>query len=282
MKMPRWMDSGNEERVMIKLILSDMDGTLLDEEGRLPAEFDAMMEKLHDRGVMFAPASGRQYHSLVDSFRKYADTFLFVSDNGTMVRKHGEELFSNVIERKKALEIVNSMNDNPEIYNVFCGKKKVYLLKDKHPEKYEEELKKYFREIELVDCFEDVEDEPIKLSFFTAAGDADRKIFPLLKHYEKEMQVVLASAYWVDITNRGANKGMAVRKIQERLGLEPEECAAFGDYMNDKEMLESVYYSYAMANAYPAIKEVARFSAKSNAEAGVMEKIQQLLDEGLC
>lgn len=267
---------------MIKLILSDMDGTLLDESGRLPAEFDAMMEKLHDRGVMFAPASGRQYYSLVDSFPKYADTFLFVSDNGTMVRQHGEELFSDVIERDKAMEIVNSVNDKPDIYNVFCGKKKVYLLKDKQPEKYMDELMKYFSEIELVDCFEDVDDDPIKISFFTADGDADTKIFPLLKHYESSMQVVLASAYWVDITNLGANKGMAVRKIQERLGLAPEECAAFGDYMNDKEMLESVYYSYAMANAYPAIKEVARFTAKSNDEAGVMVKIQQLLDEGLC
>ncbi|SDG67569.1 hypothetical protein SAMN05216584_10939 [Selenomonas sp. WCT3] len=267
---------------MIKLILSDMDGTLLDEAGQLPAEFDAMMEKLHDRGVMFAPASGRQYYSLVNSFPKYADTFLFVSDNGTMVRQHGEELFSDVIERDRAMEIVNSVNDKPDIYNVFCGKKKVYLLKDKQPEKYMDELMKYFSEIELVDCFEEVDDEPIKISFFTADGDADTKIFPLLKHYESSMQVVLASAYWVDITNLGANKGMAVRKIQERLGLAPEECAAFGDYMNDKEMLESVYYSYAMANAYPAIKDVARFTAKSNAEAGVMVKIQQLLDAGLC
>ena len=48
---------------MIKLILSDMDGTLLDDEAKLPAEFDAMMAKLKDRGVMFAPASGRQYYS---------------------------------------------------------------------------------------------------------------------------------------------------------------------------------------------------------------------------
>ena len=73
-----------------------------------------------------------------------------------------------------------------------------------------------------------------------------------------------------------------VRKLQERLCLAPEECAAFGDYMNDKEMLESVYYSYAMANAYPAIKDVARFEAKSNAENGVMRQIQTFIDQGLC
>ncbi len=267
---------------MIKLILSDMDGTLLDEEAKLPAEFDAMMKKLSERGVMFAPASGRQYHSLVDTFPGYADSFLFISDNGTMVKQHGQELFSDVIEWQCAMDLLNSVNETDGVYNVFCGKEKAYLLKKKQPERYMGELQKYFRAIELVDCFEDVADDPIKVSFFTGAGDADTKIYPLMEPHAATMQVVLASAYWVDITNKGANKGMAVRKLQERLRLAPEECAAFGDYMNDKEMLESVYYSYAMANAYPAIKDVARFEAKSNAENGVMRQIQEFIDQGLC
>lgn len=66
------------------------------------------------------------------------------------------------------------------------------------------------------------------------------------------------------------------------MGLCPEECAAFGDYMNDKEMLESVYYSYAMENAYPEIRKTARFTTRSNDEHGVMWQIGQLLDQGLC
>ena len=267
---------------MIKLILSDMDGTLLDDEARLPAEFDAMMEKLRARDVMFAPASGRQYHSLVDTFPDYADSFLFISDNGTMVKQYGQELFSDVIERQRAIDLLNSVNTLDGIYNVFCGKEKAYLLKEKQPERYMDELTKYFRAVELVDRFETIADDPIKVSFFTAGADADTKIYPLMKQHEVSMQVVLASAYWVDITNKGANKGMAVRKVQERLGISPEECAAFGDYMNDKEMLESVYYSYAMANAYPTIKEVARFEAESNANHGVMRQIQAFLDQGLC
>ena len=52
--------------------------------------------------------------------------------------------------------------------------------------------------------------------------------------------------------------------------------------MNDKEMLESVYYSYAMDNAYPDIKEIARFTTKSNAENGVLWQIEQLIEQGLC
>lgn len=267
---------------MIKLIFSDMDGTLLDENAKLPAGFDSMMAKLKERGVMFAPASGRQYYSLLDTFADYADSLLFVSDNGTMVRQHGKEIFSDVIERQRGINILDSVAEHDGIYSVYCGKKKAYLLKEKHPEKYLDVLKNYYREIEFVDSFASVDDEPIKVSFFTPDADADTRIFPLFEETSKTMQVVLASAYWVDITNCGANKGMAVRWIQERLGLAPEECAAFGDYMNDKEMLESVYYSYAMANAYPAVKKAARFTAKSNEENGVLAQIQQFIDDGLC
>ena len=259
-----------------------MDGTLLDENGKLPVEFADLMAKLKARNVAFCPASGRQYYSLADSFAEYADQFIFLSDNGTMVRQHGQEIFSNVMDKKTAIDLLNSVNDIAGIYNVYCGKKKAYLLKAKNPQKYMDELGKYFRTIELVDDFAAVDDEPIKTSFFTAQGDADTKIYPLFKAQEKSMQVVLASAYWVDITNKGANKGLTVKEIQRRLNIRPDECAAFGDYMNDKEMLEAVYYSYAMANAYPAIKAIARFEAPSNTEHGVIKQIEKLIAEGLC
>ena len=62
----------------------------------------------------------------------------------------------------------------------------------------------------------------------------------------------------------------------------PNECAAFGDYMNDAEMMSSVYYSFAMANAHPKIKELARYETASNEEHGVLQGIQWLLDQGLC
>ncbi len=267
---------------MIKLILSDMDGTLLDENGQLPEEFDEVMEELHKRGVQFAPASGRQYFSLLKSFKKYEDRFIFVSDNGTIVRQHGKELFSDVIEHDLAREIFNSMNDHDGIYNVLCGKETVYLLRDKQPQNQMAELKKYFRLVEVVDSFDDIPEEPIKISFFTPDGDAAEKIYPLFAPYYDSMQVVLASAYWVDVTNKGATKGSAVKALQKRLGLKPEECAVFGDYMNDIEMMGAAYYSYAMENAFPPVKEAARFVAPSNAEHGVIKTIRSFMEQGLC
>ena len=81
---------------MIKLIMSDMDGTLLDTNGNVPAGFDNIIKELSKRNVIFAPASGRQYFSLLDSFKGYEDKFLFLAENGTMVRYQGRELFSEI------------------------------------------------------------------------------------------------------------------------------------------------------------------------------------------
>ena len=127
-----------------------------------------------------------------------------------------------------------------------------------------------------------IDDEIIKVSFFDPGAQADKTIYPQLKKFNGRLQVVLASAYWVDVIGFGINKGMAIQQVQKKLKITPKECAAFGDYMNDAEMMSSVYYSYAMANAHPKVKELARFEAKSNAEHGVMVQIRELLQSGMC
>ena len=100
---------------MIKIIFCDMDGTLLDEQGKLPAEFPAVAAELRKRGVMFAPASGRQYFSLLDTFKGYEDEFMFLAENGTLVRYREEELFSDTLDKSLA-EAVLAYDDVVDRY----------------------------------------------------------------------------------------------------------------------------------------------------------------------
>ena len=72
------------------------------------------------------------------------------------------------------------------------------------------------------------------------------------------------------------NKGEAVKTLQESLGIAPEETMAFGDQLNDLEMIRQAYYSFAVANARPEVKAEARFEADSNMNDGVL-KILKLL-----
>ena len=267
---------------MIKIIFSDMDGTLLDEQGNLPEEFPQVMEELKAHGVLFAPASGRQYYSLQDSFPEYKDDFLFVAENGTMVMYKGKEISSSPMPRKLALKVIGQGLASTSSYGVVCGKKSAYVLKEQYQPEFVEEMSKYFTHSQVVGDFAEIDDDIIKVSFFDPGAQADKTIYPYVQKFNGRLQVVLASAYWVDIIGFGINKGMAIQQVQKKLKITPKECAAFGDYMNDAEMMSSVYYSYAMANAHPKVKELARFEAPSNVEHGVMVQIRELLKSGLC
>ena len=95
------------------------------------------------------------------------------------------------------------------------------------------------------------------------------------------MDITLSSEVWTDFMPLNGNKGTAIKSLQKMFGVKPEECAAFGDFINDLEMLDSVYYSYAMENAHDEVKKKARFRAKSNVEHGVLLAIQDMMDRGL-
>ncbi|MDD2960353.1 MAG: HAD family hydrolase [Lachnospiraceae bacterium] len=265
---------------MIKIIFSDMDGTLLDENGRLPAEFDEIIGELKKRGVIFAPTSGRQYFALMHQMGKYKDDFLFLAENGAYSCYREKEIFSSPIDKTEYMKVLNKAVSLPGIYPVVSGKKIGYVLREWEP--YIGELNKYYTRTEFVDSFEDIDDEFIKL----ALADNEREnsvktIWEPMSEVDTYLHKTLSSNVWVDFLNPEANKGWAVKKIQEMFGFKPEECAAFGDYMNDYEMMQSVYYGYAMENAHPELKKVARFQCRSNVEHGVMEQIRELIRQGL-
>ena len=263
---------------MIKIIFSDMDGTLLTSDNKLPDGFDEMITKLKMRGVIFAPASGRQYFSLLNTFINYENDFIFLADGGTIVFRNGEEMFSQPMDKKLALEIINTSGDTSRVY---CGKNDAYILDCQNTPVFRAELLKYYSHTIAIKSWDEVTDIPIKLSFFDATGNAGKNIYPYLEHFNDRAQVLLSSDYWVDIMMPNVDKGSAVKKIQQILDIKPEECAAFGDFMNDYEMFKSVGYSFAMANAHPELKKIAKFETVSNDEGGVLVGIQKLMDMGL-
>ncbi|HCB93821.1 MAG TPA: HAD family hydrolase [Selenomonas sp.] len=266
---------------MIKLILSDMDGTLLKDNGQLPEGFDEVMTELKKRGVLFGPASGRQYYSLLDSFPAYENEFLFVAENGTMVKYQQKELFSSPIRKSFAFQVMEAGLKLPDIFCVYCGKKDAYIVEEQEKPEYLAELAKYYTHNSVVKDFREVDDEVIKVSFYDKTGHASKTIYPHLQQFQGRMQVVRSSDFWVDVMCFGINKGLALQQVQKKLRISPMECAVFGDYLNDLEIMSSAYYSFAMANAHHKIKEVARFETTSNEEGGVLAGIRRLMDEGL-
>lgn len=266
---------------MIRIIFSDMDGTLLTSENKLPEGFDEMITELHRRGVTFAPASGRQYFSLLRSFKKYSDDFLFLAENGAFVVKNGKEIFSSPLNVEATKQVLAATEGVDNIFRVWCGKKDAYLRREQDIPEFRAELEKYYTRSRVVDNFSDIRDVPLKVAFFDPTAHAAENIYPKLEPFKSSLQVVLSSDYWVDVMSPVVSKGEAIKNIQRVMGFRPDECAAFGDYLNDCEMMQSVGYGFAMANAHPDLKKFAKFETLSNDMGGVLAGIRRLMFERL-
>ncbi|WP_237467864.1 HAD family hydrolase [Vibrio stylophorae] len=259
----------------IRLIASDMDGTLLDEQARLAPEFFDLFHQLKAQDIIFAAASGRQYYSLLETFAPVKDEMMFIAENGTLVMHQGQELYSCTIARDEIHAIVAAAREIENAYVVLCGKRSAYI-ETQAPEALAE-FQKYYQRCEYVPDLLAVEDDFIKVAICHFGG-TEALVYPsIYGQFGNTHQVVVSAKIWLDVMNAQASKGAAIEHLHRTMQFGPENTMSFGDYLNDLEMLNASGYSYAMANAHDAIKAAARFEAPSNAERGVLQVIEQLL-----
>ena len=267
---------------MIKMILSDMDGTLLDNDGKMPPDFDEVMAMLKERGVLFVPASGRQYTAIVNQMPKYKDDFVFIAENGGVAVYKGQSLVSSPIDKESIRHLIEK-TDSPEIFPVLCGKDCSYVEKKWEP--YLSELEKFLTHYHIVDNLLEILEHKdiIKIAFGDCLhAQAEERLFPMLMAAaDPGLKVILSSNYWIDVLNEGINKGSVLKGLQQKLGISADECAAFGDYLNDIEMLKAVKYGYAMANAHPEVITSVNLFAPANNKNGVMRTIRSFAEKGL-
>lgn len=257
---------------MIKLIATDMDGTLLKSNGQLPNEFSAVLNNLIDKGVMFCVASGRQYFTLRDNMAAFKDKITFIAENGACIVKNDKELFSKTLDRTMVKEFIKDLNELPECKAVLCGKKSAYVL-DKSAE-FIDEVNKYYHKCSSANSLDEINDEFFKIALYDPKGSANNSNPILSKKWGKLLQLAVSGQVWLDIGRNDVNKGTAIKFLQGKLGITEAETMAFGDYYNDVSMLQNVYHSYVMENAPDGVKKHGRFIAKSNDENGVIMVIK--------
>ena len=260
---------------MIRLVAADMDGTLLDSQKRMPPGMFDLIRALQARGVRFAAASGRQYYDLLRNFPGLEQDMLFICENGAMTFGGGELLDIREIPYEMLAEPVRLARSLPDTYVILCGEKSAWLESDE-PVFRENAAMYYARLTRVPDVLEAARQDRIcKIAVFrhrTMEADA----YPALRQFEARFQVALSGDSWVDLMTPGVNKGGAMRRLQETLGLSPDECMAFGDYLNDCELMQAVTHSYGMANAHPALRAVCRHEAPSNDEHGVKRVLERV------
>lgn len=261
---------------MIKLVATDMDGTFLNSDKEFDPRFVHVFHELNKLGIKFVVASGQQYYRLYQRFIPMSENMCFIAENGTYVAMGSQKLFANEIKRELVDQAVEIIEKTPRIFMIMCGTKGAYI--EKKYKDYEYEVKKYYCMYEFVDSFAEVDDEIIKLAIYDPNYNIKELLDDVLKQLPEQLKTVTSGNEWMDITNKEANKGLSMVFLQEYLGIHDYESIAFGDQMNDYELLQSVKYSFAMENAVDEIKEIAYDVVPSNIEQGVLIKLEEIIN----
>lgn len=259
---------------MIKLIASDVDGTLVgDGGGNLDKRIVNMIKAAHDKGIHFVIASGRQWVSIENVFEEVKDKIFYISDNGAYIGINGRSLFINKMDEHTAKDLILDIRKNKDLIAIVADESSYYIEENK------EDLINWIRDgyksrIKLVDDLSNVKDI-IKISAYSENiyGKAD----DIIEKYSDKLLLNYAGKMWLDCTTKGVSKGNALKKLQKAFDITEHETMVFGDQDNDVEMFKVAYYSFAVKNAAPVAKEAARFMADSNENLGVLKIVNYLL-----
>jgi len=264
---------------MIKLIATDIDGTLLVEgSNQLNPEIYDTVLALKEKGVVFAAASGRSYTSIKRLFEPVTKEMIFVSDNGAEVTCRGYEMYSSLMNRKVLAEIVKDVRQIQDCYLMLSGKGgKTYV--ENIPEGFKDLLVNgYQNEVYSVEDILTEEVDAIKCAIYKER-DIEQIEDYFKEKYGQQLNVVRAGDIWLDFMDFSADKGIALRQIQTSLNIRREETMVFGDNMNDLGMFKMAEHSYAVANAREEVRAAAKYIAEANVNDGVLKMMKKVLAE---
>ena len=254
----------------IRLIAVDMDGSLLDDEKRIHDDFWPLLDELARRDILLCPASGRQYATLRRQVGR--DELVYIAENGAYVVQHDEELSADGLALGTARDAIGTVRGatHLDLGTVLCGKRSAYV--ERTDAAFLDQATPYYAKLQVVDDLLTVDDDILKVAVYDF-GSAATGAGPLLQRFD----ALVSGEHWVDVMSPTADKGHALRAVQDRLGITADHTMAFGDYFNDVGMLDAASFSFAMDNAHPDVRAHARFVAPSNNANGVVRTIRSVL-----
>ena len=265
---------------MVRLIATDMDGTLLDSNKQLPSDFHDIFQKIHQQGIIFVAASGRFYPKQREEFLPYLEQMYFICDNGASIIHHDKWLYQNVIPRERLHRLIHACEKIPHTMPILCAKDTSYYRPVE--ERFAPRFSSYFNRGHIVEDLCSVEDDILKVANCDLAGSA-KNAYPILSGiFQEELNIVVSGDQWLDAMNPVINKGVALRFLQNQLGISPAETMSFGDFYNAIEMLKLSKYSFVMENANEDMKPYGRYLADSNDHNGVTKAIREFLFQPNC
>ncbi|MBY6037915.1 Cof-type HAD-IIB family hydrolase [Fictibacillus nanhaiensis] len=285
----------------MKLIATDMDGTLVDKQLKVTKENSKIILQAVKDGHHVVIATGRSYDEARHALEE-ADLHLpLICVNGAEIRSEAWEILSSIPLQSSQYEEIKEILDEEDIYyELYTSKgtftdnrEKAYeVMKDivltSNPEATDEDIEKAalrrFR-LGLVSVVEDFtklfDDKDLEVYKFLAFSSDNAKLQRAFQHLKRVDQLAVSSSADnnLEITHSEAQKGIALKKFAELKGISLKNTMAIGDNYNDVSMLEIAGFPVAMGNAVKEIKEMAAFVTKENDQSGVAFAIQKFLEK---
>ncbi|WP_066868901.1 HAD family hydrolase [Clostridium mediterraneense] len=259
---------------MIKLIAADMDGTLLNENELVPEEFFEVFEELDRRGIKFTAASGRQKANQYKMLNPIVDRIGIIFENGSCGEFMGESFYKTEIDEY----IVNSVIDiarKDKLNLVISTEDMAYL--EGNNEEFNNTVIRFYENVSIIDDLKEIKEPVISMTIAKLDGTISALYESFQEKYKNDLSMTTSMNLWLHMLNKDADKGKAIKKLQEKLNISEEETMVFGDGLNDLELLKSAKYSFAMDNASDYVKNHANYVAPSNKENGVVKIIKQYI-----
>ena len=287
---------------MIKLIASDMDGTLLNHNHKIPKENVKLINFAKNQGIEFVVATGRAYYEALPALNEENINCDVISFNGGIVYDKNGNIISITPMLPKDLyytiEILKSFDISYQLYtkNTIYTKSietdinaYIDLIRSNGYDPDVEHLRAeaqqkldvgYITEVENIELYlNEKENPPIKIIAISNDISKLENAAKLLSE-NKSISVTSSGANNIEIMHKNATKGEALKEIAKIYGINLENAVAIGDNLNDQAMLDIVGYSVAMKNGNTILKEQAKYvTEKTNSEGGVADTIFKLIEE---
>lgn len=273
----------------IRLIASDLDGTLLTDRKELTALNKKAIEAAVERGIHFVPCTGRAYTSIPQEILQLPGVAFAITSNGAAIYdvKTGRRIY----ERLLSVQAVEQMLQLPVGEGVFLE-----AFVDGIPysdQKYVEDPQRfgatefgaqYVKKTRTAvpDVRRFIEEHKDKMdSIMFVCADAERRswIRSELAHRCSDIHITSSMEHLTEVGHREAGKGNTLCHLLAELGLRPEEAMAFGDADNDADMIAAVRYGIAMEGASESCQKAAYRITCSNEESGVGKMILEALQQ---
>ena len=286
---------------MIKVIASDMDGTLLGDDHKPATGTLAAVQRACDSGIRFMIATGRNFPGAMAELKDCGLVCDYIVSSGAEVRNLRQQVVAvHPISMELCRTIYEEIKDYP-ISVTFCTDGNDYKIGT--PEEIEESLmlqmhlffsdlpreelvqtETYQRIIKSTKTVSDMDElEAAKVPIYKLFLYSEDKgmLGELKQRLEQNKEIAVASSFPtnLEITDVKAQKGPVLKEYIESLGYTMDEVMALGDSLNDLSMIEMDFgATVAMANAEPEVKDAAKYITKSNTEFGVAYAIDRLLE----